>query len=255
MRNETVEKSSPLRMRDLSRRTGVPASTVHHYLHEGLLPPPHKPSRNSAIYSEDHVRRLQLIRDLRGGRASLPLASIRRILELVDQGVEVPVAVALHRQVTQGLVESPDAMGRRLTRVELAREADLDPQQIDELLEAGIILAAPGMSPPFDGADLQIARLFRDFTSRVPATIDDLGEIAALLKKASELEIALRDRATATMDSPAAAALSGHMQEVVNTWHAYLFSRLRQQEIAVRGLGQRHPNPATEPRETPHDSK
>lgn len=229
-----------MRMRDLVRETGVASTTVHYYLRLGLLPAPEKAARNSALYSQEHAERLALIRDLRKDPGALPLASVRRILQLVDQGVEVPVAVALHRQVVQGLMEPADAVDKRFTSAGLARAAEIDSRQLDALVSAGVIIPAPGVHPPFDGADLQIARLFRDFVSHVPATIADLSEIAGLLKTASEKEMALRDRATGSMDPQAAAVLSGRMQEMVNLWHSYLFARLRQNEIAERGLGPGH---------------
>ena len=46
------------RMRDLVRESGLPRETIHYYLAEGLLPPPLKTGRNTALYSEDHLYRL-----------------------------------------------------------------------------------------------------------------------------------------------------------------------------------------------------
>lgn len=68
-----------LHMADLRRRTGIPATTVHHYVRLGLLPPPRRPARNRFIYGEQHVQRLRLIRLLRR-RRGLPLEAIRRVL-------------------------------------------------------------------------------------------------------------------------------------------------------------------------------
>jgi len=63
----------------LSRRTGVPAATVHHYLKLGLLPAPRRVSSSRFLYDERHVQALKLIRLLRE-RRGLPLPVIRRIL-------------------------------------------------------------------------------------------------------------------------------------------------------------------------------
>jgi DNA-binding transcriptional MerR regulator len=51
-------------MAELSARTGVPIPTIKFYLREGLLPSGERTSPNQAQYSEEHARRLKLIRAL-----------------------------------------------------------------------------------------------------------------------------------------------------------------------------------------------
>lgn len=53
---------------DLVARTGVPASTVHHYLRCGLIPPPERGPANRFGYDDRHVKALGLIRVLRDKR-------------------------------------------------------------------------------------------------------------------------------------------------------------------------------------------
>ncbi|HET6964895.1 MAG TPA: TetR family transcriptional regulator [Acidimicrobiales bacterium] len=43
-------------------RTGVPASTIHHYRRSGLIPPPRRQSANRFIYDERHVEAIQALR-------------------------------------------------------------------------------------------------------------------------------------------------------------------------------------------------
>lgn len=45
--------------------TGVPASTIHHYRRQGLIPPPQRAASNRFCYDERHVETLRLIRRLR----------------------------------------------------------------------------------------------------------------------------------------------------------------------------------------------
>lgn len=52
----------PLSLSDLVERTGVPASTVHHYRRTGLIPPPVRQSGNRFVYDERHVEALVQIR-------------------------------------------------------------------------------------------------------------------------------------------------------------------------------------------------
>src|SRR4051794_38623325 len=53
-----------MRVGELSRRSGVPIPTIKYYLREGLLAPGVATAANQADYTEEHVRRLRLIRAL-----------------------------------------------------------------------------------------------------------------------------------------------------------------------------------------------
>jgi len=53
-----------VRVGELSRRSGVPIPTIKYYLREGLLAPGVATAANQAEYTEEHVRRLRLIRAL-----------------------------------------------------------------------------------------------------------------------------------------------------------------------------------------------
>ena len=57
-----------LRMKDLCKATGISRQVVHFYISQGLLPPGKKTGQNMAYYSEEHVRRIELIRQLQEER-------------------------------------------------------------------------------------------------------------------------------------------------------------------------------------------
>lgn len=73
-----------LSLSEVVARTGVPASTIHHYRKAGLIPPPERLAVNRFCYSEDHVEALRLIRLLRE----------RRGLSLDEIGVALPDLLA-----------------------------------------------------------------------------------------------------------------------------------------------------------------
>ena len=78
-RRNAREARSGLRMNELAQATGVPKSTILHYLNEGLLPDPVKTSRNMAYYAPECVDRLRYIQHLKR-RHRLSLAEIRQVL-------------------------------------------------------------------------------------------------------------------------------------------------------------------------------
>lgn len=56
-------------------RTGVPRTSIHFYLRQGLLPQPQKTAANRSLYTDDHVRLLKSIKNLQ--KAGLSLAEIK----------------------------------------------------------------------------------------------------------------------------------------------------------------------------------
>lgn len=70
-----------LTVAELSARTGVPVSTIHHYRQRGLLPPPIQADGRRLRYGGQHVRALRLIRRLRERRG----LSLERIAEILPQ--------------------------------------------------------------------------------------------------------------------------------------------------------------------------
>lgn len=68
-----------MRIKELIEITGASRQTIHFYTREGLLPRPRKTSPNQAEYSQDHVERIQLIKELHE-QFFLPLATIKKIV-------------------------------------------------------------------------------------------------------------------------------------------------------------------------------
>lgn len=80
-----VQQADRFSMGELVDRTGVPASTVHHYIRRGLLPPPERVAAKHFLYGLEHVDALVVIRDLRRHRG-LSLAKIAEVLPGVLAG-------------------------------------------------------------------------------------------------------------------------------------------------------------------------
>lgn len=74
-----VQLTDSFAMAELVYRTGVPASTIHHYVRLGLLPPPQRMGPKRFLYDAEHVDALRVIRDLRQ-RQRLSLARIADLL-------------------------------------------------------------------------------------------------------------------------------------------------------------------------------
>jgi AcrR family transcriptional regulator len=99
---------------ELVEKTGIPATTIHHYRNAGLLPPPERVAANRFRYSDRHVHALRLIRVLRD-RRRLPLAAIREVLpELLASGDEEAFHTETWEAALTGRSEVPDAARERI---------------------------------------------------------------------------------------------------------------------------------------------
>ena len=129
--------SAPLKMKDLEARTDVSREAIHFYLREGLLPEPERPKRNVALYSEEHVSRIRLIKQLQEERF-LPLSVIREMLDRADvasgqSGGLVAFELNLS-SLLNGDVPEPD---QPLTTV--AAKAGMEPEDVQKLVDAGVV--------------------------------------------------------------------------------------------------------------------
>jgi DNA-binding transcriptional MerR regulator len=98
-----------MKMRELESRTGVDREVIRIYFRKGLLPEPHRPTRNAADYGEAHVRAVTAVRELQR-KSRLTLDQIKAALE--GAGLEGGSTAAYQHleallSVRFGLDESP----------------------------------------------------------------------------------------------------------------------------------------------------
>ena len=83
----------PLRIGDLSSRTGVSTRLLRHYENEGILPA-RRSSTGQRLFGVDAVERVRYIRELLG--AGLPIRVIRELIDCIHQPGRVePCAVPI----------------------------------------------------------------------------------------------------------------------------------------------------------------
>ena len=118
-------------MRELVAASGVPKSTILHYLNEGLLPPPVKTGRNVAYYDPSCVERLNFIKFLQK-KHRLPLEEIKEILQGPQPGREFLAFQELNAVI---FGRQPEA-GELLDQKAFGRATGLSAREVKELLAA-----------------------------------------------------------------------------------------------------------------------
>lgn len=75
-----------MKISDLARATGVDVETIRYYEKAGLLPAPAREANNYRSYGAAHLERLAFVRHCRA--LDMPLADVRRLLDLADRAPE-----------------------------------------------------------------------------------------------------------------------------------------------------------------------
>ncbi len=227
-----------LAMRELSRATGLPRSTLLHYLAEGLLPAPVRTSRNMAWYDPACVERVKLVRQLQQHHR-LALHEIRALLAQGDPA-ELAVRLALNEAVF--------GAGERATldSSAFAAATGLPASAIRSLLRAGLLAPlAPGR---FDPADVAAGRAFARALA-LGLEVADLGFYVRAAEAVVEAQVALRRRLTAHLSEADDAALTLELVANGRAVRGYVMERTFQRRVAAMrslkdggaGAGRRKP--------------
>ena len=123
--------SAPLKMKELESSTGVSREAIRFYIREGLLPEPEKPKRNVAHYSEEHVQKIRLIKQLQEEHY-LPLKIVKSVMNNSGSGIQEM------SKILPGLL-TDIAPGNDVTVKEASETSGLSQQQIEQLAEVGAV--------------------------------------------------------------------------------------------------------------------
>lgn len=143
-------------MQVLEKRSGVGRETIRYYIRLGLLPEPDRPRPNVAAYTEEHVRRLKLIKRLQAERY-MPLSYIKTILDRPEQA-EAETIPGFDLMLAEALGINP--RGPMVGLDVAAAETSVPRAEIETLAANGLFFINNGQLSPLDMATLRIwARL------------------------------------------------------------------------------------------------
>ena len=135
-----------MKMRELEQRSGVGRETIRYYIGMGLLPEPARPKPNVADYSDEHVRRLGVIKRLQAERY-LPLGFIKQVLDRPTSG-EIAALPGLEGMLAASLGVAAANGGASLA--DAAAQAGLSPTEIDVLVRDRVVEVRNGALAPLD---------------------------------------------------------------------------------------------------------
>ena len=165
-----------MRMHELAERSGLPRTTIHHYLREGLLPEARKTAPNAAEYGQAHLERLELIGRLRAAESGeLSIPEIRKVIAHVEAGVAPTVAVRL---VEEDVEPVGDA---RVSPAGLADSVGIPAEFVHALVRAGILRLEA--DEKCSAADLLVVRACHAICEERGIEPADLAPLADLIRE------------------------------------------------------------------------
>ncbi len=223
-----------LKMKELEARTGVNREAIRFYIREGLLPEPEKPKRNVALYTEEHVERTRLIKELQE-KHFLPLRKVKQVLDSPDAR-----ALAEERQVPGMshflptlLRDTPPGPDRSVQ--EISEVSGLTTDEIGELVENGTIsLTEEGL---IEFRDAEILNTWgkakvRGYHAGHGYDADFLGRYAQLMKGLAKQEIAqFLEHFEASLDGRAAGELAAEGVDFSNRLLTLLHTKFLLHEV------------------------
>ncbi len=217
-----------LKMRDLVAATGVPKSTILHYLNEGLLPPPLKTSRNMAYYDPAAVERINFIK-LMQKKYRLPLAVIKQLFHQVGQGPEIALLLPLSAAIF-GRQDHQETLALK----DFCRATGLTPSEVEELKAASLLL--PLADDRYDPEDLAIGRALRAGL-KLGLNPQDCSFYPRLAGEIVNQEMALRRRLTRELPYEQDVAVTMELTRLARALRAYVIDRVFQCRVmTMKGL-------------------
>jgi DNA-binding transcriptional MerR regulator len=217
------EKKKGLRMKDLTEATGLPKSTILHYVAQGLLPEPLRTGRNMAYYDPACVERAKFVKATQE-KYSFSLDKIKTLLSAIDEGADVTPFVELDAAIFG------TARGENMDRRAFEEATGLTSEQVSELLEADLLL--PLEEGRFRQDDVDAGRGLAAGLER-GIRPEDLAFYPKIAKELVDHEMRLRRRLTGHLPDGEDARVTAQLTRGARALRNYVMDRIFQRRVVA----------------------
>jgi DNA-binding transcriptional MerR regulator len=215
-----------LKMQELVAATGVPKSTILHYLNRGLLPGPIKTSRNMAYYDPACVERITFIKMMQS-KYRLPLKVIEKMLKEPQELWELEPVMQL-RAAIFGRPESDELLDLE----DFCRATGLVPDEVAAW--RAVRLLQPLEEDRFDQEDVAVGRVLKKALN-LGVSPEECTFYPRLAEKIVDEEMALRQRFTEALPVTENAAVTLELTRGARVLRNYIIDRVFQWRIIAMG--------------------
>jgi len=234
-----------LKIGEISKRSGLPASTIRYYVAEGLLPRPEKTNEKMAYYDESCIDRLRIIQNLQEKRY-YPLFLIKNILRRLDQGLSLTEAETVERAV---FGSSDGIRGNLMDRQAFLAATGLTEKELKQAEKLGILIphTRSADKPLYNEDDMRVGRDGLKKLIGFGMKLTDLSFWSEFGQQIVEKELDLRRKLVAGKSTRENVQMTAEMTSIGDLYRAYILHRLfrRQVERNIRkSLEKKRKNPA-----------
>jgi DNA-binding transcriptional MerR regulator len=218
-----------LKIGEIAKRSGTPASTIRYYVQEGLLPKPEKANEKMAYYDESCIERLQIIQELQEKRY-FPLYLIKNILRRMDEGLNLPEA----ETVENAVFGSDDRIGRGLIdRSAFLAATGVTEKELKQAEKLGILIpfTTGADKTLYNKDDVQVGRDGIKKLAGLGMQFNELSFLVELGKKIVEREMALRRKIVAGKSTRENILITAELTRIGDFYRDYILRRLFQKQV------------------------
>lgn len=218
-----------LKIGEIAKRSGVPASTIRYYVAEGLLPRPEKTNAKMAYYDEACIDRLRMIQSLQEKRY-YPLYLIKNILRRLDEGLNLPEAETIEKAVFgSGERISPNLIDRQ----DFLKATGLTEKELGRAEKMGILIPHSILEekPLYNEDDVHIGRDGLKRLIGYGMEFSDLSFWSELGGKIVEKEMALRRKLVAGKSTRENVQITADLTGIGDFYRAYILRRLFRRQV------------------------
>jgi DNA-binding transcriptional MerR regulator len=217
------ENKNRLRMKDLTEATGLPKSTILHYVAQGLLPEPTRTSRNMAYYDPACVERAQFVRVMQE-KYSFPLERIKKLLSSRDEGSDINHLAELDTVIFGATT------GQELGHEDFLHATGLSADQASDLMVEGLLM--PLAEGVYRQDDVEAGRtLAAGYVLGIKPS--DLAFYVKAAKEVVDHEMRLRQRLTGDLPEGEDAQLTARLTKNARLLRNYVMDRVFQRRVAA----------------------
>jgi DNA-binding transcriptional MerR regulator len=218
-----------LKIGEIAKRSGTPASTIRYYVQEGLLPKPEKANEKMAYYDEACIERLQVIGQLQAKRY-FPLYLIKNILRRMDEGLSLTEA----ETVENAVFGADDRADRRLVdRHDYLSATGLTEKELKQAEKLGILIpfTAGADKTLYNEDDIRVGRDGIKRLARLGTDLDELSFMVESGKKIVAREMELRRKIVAGKSTRENILITTELTRIGDFYRDYILRRLFQRQV------------------------
>jgi len=204
-----------LRMQELTQETGLPKSTITHYVNQGLIPEPVRTSRNMAWYHPATIDRIKVIRHMLT-QHRMSVSEVKALLDNEHPQVDVYTMMEFHEMMFHGADEPLCSLD------DLCTKSGLPLRDARKALKLGLLM--PKKKGRFNQDDVAVATaLVRMMQFGVP--LEEADGYPKLAKEIVDFEMEMHARITGELPRPQAMEVTLIMTKMAQAMRKYYLDR------------------------------